>query len=98
MFERKIATCCYCGRRTVLQKTAHGGHELACGSCGAPVHMMKPLRPQQAAAAASHGPRAQPAKVEGRPDRAGGKKRKKKRPLWRKVVSEVWDEIEDLFD
>ena len=35
--DRKIATCCYCGRRTVLELTARGGHELACGSCGAPL-------------------------------------------------------------
>ena len=40
----KIATCCYCGSRTVLQLTARDGHELACGSCGAPLHYMKPIK------------------------------------------------------
>jgi len=40
----KIATCNYCGARTLLQPMARGGHELACGSCGAPLHEMKWLK------------------------------------------------------
>ncbi len=48
--DRKIATCCYCGRRTVLELTARGGHELACGSCGAPLHEMKALKPPSGSA------------------------------------------------
>lgn len=98
MFEPKIATCCHCGRRTLLQKTANGGHELACASCGAPIHVMKPLRPRQAEAAASHAPVRQPAKVGGKTRTPKGKKSKRRRPFWRKVVSEIWDEVEDLFD
>lgn len=97
MFQAKMATCCYCGKRTVLVPTAAGGHELACGSCGAPLHLMKPLRPQQAAAATSHAPRKNPAKMDRKSDRKQKKKRKKK-SLWQRAVSEVWDEIEDIFD
>ena len=45
MFENtKIATCSYCGGREILKLTARGGHELACGSCGAPLHEMKWLK------------------------------------------------------
>lgn len=89
MPDVKKATCCYCGRRTVLRNTAHGGHELACGSCGAPLHVMKRLRPVAASSAASHPPRRQPARI---------KKEKRRRPLWRKMAAELWDEIEDIFD
>ena len=44
--HNKIATCCYCGARSVLRLTARDGHELACGSCGAPLHEMKPIKLQ----------------------------------------------------
>ena len=87
----KIATCCYCGRRTTLRLTARDGHELACGSCGAALHHMKPLKPEAARAATSHAPipMAKPKKV---------KRPKRRKPLWKKVLSEVIDEIEDIFD
>jgi hypothetical protein len=67
-FQTKIATCCYCGRRQTLRLTARAGHELACGSCGAPLHEMKwlkaptgtaPTRPRKAASGyvpGVHGP------------------------------------------
>ena len=91
----KIATCCFCGRRTTLRPTARDGHELACGSCGAPLHHMKPLHPTEARAVASH----RPAPIRmGAPKPVKMKKRKKHKPLWRKLAEEVWDEIEDLFD
>ena len=44
MAEAKIATYCYCGRRTILQATANGGHELDCASHGGALHLMKPLK------------------------------------------------------
>ena len=34
----KIATCCYCGTRAALQLRGDVQHELACASCGAPLH------------------------------------------------------------
>ena len=85
----KIATCCYCGRRTTLRER---DHRLVCGSCGAPLTAMKPLRPGAARAAASHEPVTQPKPRS----KHGGKRRR--RPLWQKVVKELWDEIEDIFD
>lgn len=87
--EAKTGTCCYCGRRTVLVPTARDGHELACASCGAPIHRMKPLRPVPARAASAHRPTPQPKKI---------KRKKARKPLWLKLVREVAEEIEDLFD
>lgn len=37
----KIATCCYCGTRAALQLNGKVQHELACASCGAPLHDLK---------------------------------------------------------
>ena len=28
----------------------------------------------------------------------GSRKRKQRKPLWRRALDEVWDEIEDFFD
>lgn len=38
---QKIATCCYCGTRSVLKLGGDVQHELACSSCGAPLHDLK---------------------------------------------------------
>ncbi len=38
----KIATCCYCGTRAALVLEG-GRHELSCGTCGAPLHLMKAM-------------------------------------------------------
>ena len=40
----KIATCCYCGTRAALILRGKERHELACSTCGAPLHEMKMLR------------------------------------------------------
>ena len=40
----KIATCCYCGTRAALVLTGRDRHELACSSCGAPLHDLKMLK------------------------------------------------------
>lgn len=91
----KLATCCYCGRRTALQPTARGGHELACGACGAPLHNLKamPLEPQS---------RKQPSAPKSSPGYGHSgkklKKQKKSKPLWRRALEEAWDVVEDVFD
>lgn len=94
MPDAKIATCCYCGARTTLRPTARDGHALACASCGAPLTRMKPLRPAQAEAAAAHPRTAKPVPLKPRKR----KKPKKRRSLLHKIVEEIWDEIEDVFD
>ncbi|CTQ32041.1 hypothetical protein [Jannaschia rubra] len=87
----RIATCCYCGRRTTL---CVRNHALACGSCGAPLTAMKPLRPAQARAVADH-----PAGAVPRPMPKPGKGRKKKsKGFLRRLIEDVVDEIEDIFD
>lgn len=92
MPDLKVATCCYCGRRTTLRLTARDGHELACGSCGAPLHEMKAMRPKAAAAASSHAPVAHPVPMKAK------RKKKKSKSFWGKMAKEVWDELEDIFD
>ncbi|GIT90640.1 hypothetical protein JANAI62_10950 [Jannaschia pagri] len=95
MPDVKVATCCYCQRRTVLRATARDGHALACGSCGAPLTKLKALKPAAAQAAASHEPVPHP--VPMRPKKKRKKPKKRKNP-WQKLVKDVWDEIEDIFD
>jgi len=88
----RLATCCYCGRRTALRVKDHA---LACGSCGAPLRDMKPLRVYQARAAAAHPPVQQPQKLR------NPKRRKKRSSLWSRLsdgIEDIFDEIEDIFD
>lgn len=82
----RLATCCYCGRRTALCRKHH---TLACGSCGAPLTRMKPLRPKQAEAIARH----TPTKVA-KPLR----RHRKSKSFLSRLVEEIVDEIEDIFD
>lgn len=49
MHTTKIATCCYCGTRAALVFDT-GRHELTCGTCGAPLHLLKSLPPDRSAA------------------------------------------------
>ncbi len=102
---RKIATCCYCGARTVLVLD-QSRHELACASCGAPLHQMK-LMPVARAAPKKQAFQApcfvKPQKRPVRDNRKGwnsyGKARKKgRKSLSRKVFEELWDVVEDIFD
>lgn len=95
MPDLRVATCCYCGRRTVLREAA-GGHLLVCGSCGAPLTAMKRLTPGRAEAVASHAPRATAKPIP--PRKMKARKAKKRKPLWRKMAEDIWDELEDLLD
>lgn len=93
----KIATCCFCGSRTMLKPTANKGHELACGSCGAPLHNMKWLKSPEPAR-----PAKQPKSYEATSNKYKSKhreKRRKKRPsMFKKIFEEAWDIAEDIFD
>ena len=86
--QTKMATCCYCGSRTVLQLTARSGHELACGSCGAPLHELKAMKVSQ----------ERPAKAQRKERAPKQKKIKKKKSVWKKAFGEVFDIVEDIFD
>lgn len=88
----RLATCCYCGRRAALRIKDHA---LACGSCGAPLRNMKPLRLEPARAIAKHAPTQQPHKMPKK------KRPKKRKSIWKRLsdsVEDVFDEIEDIFD
>ena len=86
----KIATCCYCGARAAL-RLDRARHELACAACGAPLHEMKALRVE-------HGPAAGQAPGIVKPSKLRGKRRRKRKSLSRKLMSEAWDLIEDILD
>jgi hypothetical protein len=104
MHQTKIATCSYCGRRQTLRLTARDGHELACGSCGAPLHEMKWLKAgrdpdtvkRSPARPAPHGHTPVPAREDWHDPRRKRKKRRK--GLFREVLEEAFDVLEDIFD
>ncbi len=96
--QAKIATCCYCGTRAALVLTGKDRHELACASCGAPLHEMKKL-PSDA-----HGDRelVKPSSI--RREKPKGKKhrapksKKKPRGLKQMFMYKLKDAAEDVFD
>lgn len=105
-YQTKIATCSYCGSRQTLKLSARDGHELACGSCGAPLHEMKWLKSDRDTAAVKRSPR-RPAPhgdpgargwQEDRPDPRKRKHRKRRKGLLREVFEEAFDVLDDIFD
>ncbi|MEO0911602.1 MAG: hypothetical protein AAFY59_01215 [Pseudomonadota bacterium] len=94
----KIATCCYCGTRAVLQLRGRERHELSCANCGAALHNMKPMKTKKAEP--PQRPHAAPYPAE-RPRKQKPPKsyrKPKKRKGWGYMIGEIWDEIEDIFD
>jgi ribosomal protein L34E len=91
--QSKIATCCYCSSRTILKPSARNGHELACGSCGAPLHEMKWLKAPEPQKKTTRKP-SRPAPVKSYKP----KKQKRRKPMWKRGLEEAWDIIEDIFD
>ncbi|MDA0963374.1 MAG: hypothetical protein O2898_10725 [Proteobacteria bacterium] len=85
-------TCCYCGTRAALVLD-RGRHELACSSCGAPLHDMKMLRRDPAPPPRHAAPPAKP-----KPVKVKAKPVKRRKGLLRKVFEEAIDVIEDIFD
>ena len=103
MPAQKIATCCYCGTRAALVLRGDQRHELSCSSCGAPLHDLKMLPKRgsggTARAATPTRPTPKPAHPkQPHPKPKKVKKRSKRKGIWHKIVEEVWDEIEDIFD
>lgn len=102
MAATKIATCCYCGTKAALVLRGKDRHELMCSNCGAPLHAMKMLPTRKSLKAASYEtssqrrgrkPAEQPKNRVERP-----KKRKKSKSFGRRVMSEIWDVVEDVVD
>ena len=99
----KIATCCYCGARAALVLKGKSRHELACASCGAPLHEMKSLKVDHE----QHGARelVRPSRIRGsepkkkKPKKSYRKPQKKRRKsFFSNAFEEVFDVIEDIFD
>jgi len=103
----KIATCCYCGTRAALVLQGRESRELACSSCGAPLHALKSLRADAVDPDAHRSPRK--GRRKSAPDKpamrtavweralAKPKKRKRKSPM-RRLFGEFVDLVEDILD
>lgn len=107
----KIATCSYCGTRAALVLD-RGRHELTCSACGAPLHDMKAM-PQSPVKAAKKAPTSAPVQPRrrrkahdehereswfGHGGQARRKPRKRRKPMARRMLEELWDVVEDIFD
>ena len=99
-YPTKIATCCFCGSKAALVLDA-GRHELACAQCGAPLHDLKQIPvPKASPTRSTQELRQFPAatsKGTGKAMKVGRKKPKRKSWL-KKMSSEVFDLVEDIFD
>ncbi|MFT4783426.1 MAG: hypothetical protein ACI9IV_001163 [Paracoccaceae bacterium] len=73
----------------------HARHELACGSCGAPLHNLKQMPSRVGASCFNAGPAT--AGTLKRPKRAG-KPKKPKKSKAKSFFGEALDLLEDLFD
>lgn len=109
MAKAKIATCCYCGARSVVSMRPAKHDALACSACGAPLSRLKPIKappatPERASAVVTK-ERLRAAPESDQRDRAKARRKKKRqrksasplRKLW-KALDDVFDEVEDLFD
>ena len=99
----KIATCCYCGTRAALVLTGRNRHELACSSCGAPLHDLKmlPKRGSDEARSEPHVARPGVSSHKRAMSKSGDKKRKKKKKskgFARFAMEEIFDIVDDIFD
>lgn len=99
---RKVATCCYCGTRAALVLTGTDRHELACGTCGAPLHDLKafPIAGNAKQGKLRKPKAARPVPKDGWASAPTLRKPKKKRrkSLFQKLVSELRDIVEDVID
>ena len=100
----KIATCCFCGSRTVLRLDS-AMHELTCRSCGAALHNMKPLKAKTSDRSRDRVPRKVPDEIKygsslGRPASRPKKTRKakKRRKVFGDLVEDIFEEVFDIFD
>ena len=103
MAATKIATCCYCGTKAALVLRGKDRHELSCRNCGAPLRALKmlPIRSERATAPAATPARPKPrshaekypAHMVSRP-----KKRSKTKSFGRKMLTGLWDVLEDVVD
>ncbi|WP_223428563.1 hypothetical protein [Tateyamaria pelophila] len=91
----KIATCCYCGTRAALVLAGKERHELACSSCGAPLHNLKMLPKNRTTDRMSPRPSAMQTQPRPKPSK---KKMKRRKSRWGELFEDVFDIVEDIFD
>lgn len=103
-YPTKIATCCYCGARAALTLN-QGRHELACASCGAPLHALKSLPKSRAKSkkrkSVSHRPKVREFPREAPVEEYRARKPRKvkrRKSLFARVAEEAFDLVEDIFD
>lgn len=99
----KIGTCCYCGTRAAFVLTGRIRHELACSSCGAQLHDLKmlPKREETRPVQRAHTPRPGLSSHERAMSKTAsgyGRKPKKKKSFGRRLLEEIVDAVEDIFD
>ena len=102
MAVTKIATCCYCGTKAALVLRGKDKHELTCSNCGAPLRALKmlPKHPGDTATHAAPKRQTKRKRVEKYPEyqRERTKKRKKSKGFGRRMMSGLWDVVEDVVD
>ncbi|GAW37253.1 hypothetical protein RA2_04329 [Roseovarius sp. A-2] len=96
----KIATCNYCGTRAALVLD-RDRHELACASCGAPLHDMKAMpkaKLERHRIKARPTPQPRQDYSDDLPPARVPRPRKRRKGLSRRIFEEIWDVVEDIFD
>ena len=91
----KIATCCYCGTRAVLKLVGDVQHELACASCGAPLHDIKQM-PIKSSKPEKKQHYEKPVSYK-KPLKSKKKYKKKKKSFAASLFDDL-DDILDIFD
>ena len=95
----KIATCSFCGSRSLLKlRELDRHHELSCASCAAPLHIMKPLKVARSDTAERSRRVKYVPMVQQRQQKKKYKKPSKIKRMFDDIIEELWDEIEDIFD
>lgn len=103
MGATKIATCCYCGTKAALVLRGKDKHELTCSKCGAPLRALKmlPKAPdavRKPATKTAHPGTRQRVDKHHSYDRDRPKKRRKTKSFGKRVMSGLWDVVEDVVD
>lgn len=102
--SQKIATCTYCGSRAALTLGGSERHELACGTCGAPLHDLKALKSKKSKTSrkSSKKPKVPPHRLEpaaGLPfTNVKYVKNRVTRKIQRKIAKKALGALVDLFD
>lgn len=93
----KLATCCYCGARTMLHAPDGPKRVLNCGACGAPLRQVK------AVPVAAPSPKApmQVGRAKPPPRKRKRSRRRSERvgsPVWSRLGRKIVRAVEDLVD